>query len=224
MNLGSQRCCINNNIKGNTGTKGNIGPYGPIGPIGLTGTTGNTGLIGDTGLCYRGRQGTQGPVGAQGGLTGNAGPIGPVGSSGTDLAQNVHFTFTTNNSASYSSAGYTDLTNLTSQTLINNISLASGTYSINWEIFEGWTDSGNKFCVIFNNVVPTYSTVFTETNPLVLLLNPNISKMYGIGNDVVTFSSNDTYTIKLLQSTTSGSIINIPSKTVNFSITFIKLP
>jgi hypothetical protein len=46
--------------------------------------------------------------------------------------------------------------------------------------------------------------------------------MYGTGNDVVTFSSTATYTIELFQSTTSGTI-PIPSKTVNFSITFTEI-
>lgn len=222
MNLGRDRCCINDIFKGIPGSDGKIGVAGPIGIMGYTGSTGTTGPQGATGLCYRGYKGPQGAVGAQGGSQGNAGPIGPVGLAGTGVAQNLNFTFTTSTPSSYSSPGFTDLTNLASSSVSNTITLGSGTYAINFEINEDWTDPGNKFYVRFNNGSAINSTVFTHTKPLVLLLNPNTSKMYGIGNDVVTFSSIiDTYTIELLQSTTSGTI-DISDKTVNFSITFIK--
>ena len=221
MILGSNRCCVNNLFKGITGSDGKIGVAGPIGSMGHSGSTGAVGPQGATGLCYRGYKGPQGFIGPQGGLTGNAGPIGPVGPAGpTGSNQNLNFSFTTSIGASYSTS-YIDLTSLASGAVTNTILLGAGTYAINFEINEDWTDTGNKFYVGFNNGSPINSTVFTGAKPLVL--NTNTSKMYGIGNDVVTFSSIiDTYTIELFQSTTSGTI-NIPSKTVNFSITFIKL-
>ena len=53
--------------------------------------------------------------------------------------------------------------------------------------------------------------------------NTNVNKMYGIGNDVVTFTA-ATYTIELFQSTTTTpGPIDISDKTVNFSITFTQL-
>jgi hypothetical protein len=225
MILGSNRCCVNNVFKGITGSDGKIGIAGPIGIMGYTGSAGISGPQGATGLCYRGYKGPQGFIGQQGGLTGNTGPIGPVGPTGptgpTVSNRNLNFTFTTSIGASYSSSGFTDLTSLASGAVTNTILLGAGTYAINFEINEDWTDTGNKFYVGFNNGSPINSTVFTGAKPLVL--NTNTSKMYGIGNDVVTFSSIiDTYTIELFQSTTSGTI-NIPSKTVNFSITFIQL-
>ncbi len=226
MNLGSKRCCINNLIKGNTGAQGAIGLQGSIGEIGVTGTTGNTGSTGDTGLCYRGRQGPQGSVGEQGGTTGNTGAIGPVGISGTVEAINSNFTFTTNSSATYSNTGYTDLTIFAISPIISNSVnfLSTGTFSINWEINENWIDSENKFYVRLNGLGPgpgyLYPTVFNNTNPCVLYSS---NKIFGTGNDVITISNAGIYSIELLQSTNSINTVAIPSKTINFSITFIKI-
>lgn len=229
MILGSNRCCVNNVFKGITGEDGKIGVAGPIGIMGYTGSTGITGPQGATGLCYRGYKGPQGFIGPQGGSQGNAGPIGPVGLAGptgstgsTGSNRNLNFSFTTSTTSSYSSPGYTDLTNLASGSVSNIITLGSGTYAINFEINEDWTDTGNKFYVgFYNGLTYEYSTVFTQTTPLVLNTNTSISKMYCIGNDLINLTATN-YTINLFQSTTSGTI-NIPSKTVNFSITFIQL-
>jgi hypothetical protein len=221
MNLGSDRCCVNNIVKGIIGQDGKIGLAGPIGIMGYTGSTGAFGPQGATGLCYRGYKGAQGAVGAQGGLTGNTGPIGPVGSTGPGVTQNLNFSFTTSTPTSYSTV-YTDLTTLASGSVSNTITLGPGTYAANFEINEDWIDTGNKFYVSFNNGPSINSIVFTQTTPLVLTTNTNTNKMYGTGNDVVTFSSSSTYTINLFQSTTSGSI-NISGKKVNFSVTFIKI-
>jgi hypothetical protein len=224
MNLGSNRCCINDIVKGITGTQGRIGVGGPIGPIGNTGSTGTTGPQGDTGLCYRGYKGPQGDVGPQGGTQGPVGLMGSRGPSGTGVAQNLNFSFTTSNSASYSSSGFSDLTGLVSTPLTSNdiILSTTGNYLIKYNVALGWMDTGNKFYVRFNNG-STYenSTVFNGTTPLVLTTNTNINKMYGTGNDLVSLSSTN-YTIELLQSTTSGTVV-ISNKPVNFSITFIKL-
>ncbi len=222
MNLGSNRCCINDIFRGIPGPEGRIGVGGPIGIMGYTGHTGTTGPQGDTGICYRGYKGAPGAVGPQGGLTGNTGPIGPVGLAGP-VTQNLNFSFTTSNSASYSLIGFTDLTTLASSPITTNtINLVSGNYAINFEINEDWIDTGNQFYVGFNNGSSINSTVFTQPSPLVLNTNINVNKMYGIGNDVVTFSSTATYTIELFQSTTTG-FIDISDKTVNFSITFTQL-
>jgi hypothetical protein len=221
MNLGSNRCCINDIFKGITGPEGRIGVGGPIGIMGHTGPTGTTGPQGDTGICYRGYKGAPGAVGPQGGLTGNTGPIGPVGVAGPVTTQNLNFSFTTSTPSSYSTV-YTDLTTLASGPVNNTITLGPGTYAINFEINEYWIDIRNQFYVSFNNGSSINSTVFTQTTPLVLTTNTNINKMYGTGNDVVTFSSTATYTIELFQSTTTGSI-DISDKTVNFSITFTQL-
>lgn len=223
MNLGSNRCCINDIFKDIPGPEGRIGVGGPIGIMGNTGPTGTTGPQGATGICYRGYKGAPGAVGPQGGLTGNTGPIGPVGLPGP-VTQNLNFSFTTYGGASYSSIGFTDLTTLASPPITTNtITLGTGTYAINFEINEYWTDTGNQFYVSFNNVSSINSTVFTQINPLVLNTNTNVNKMYGIGNDVVTFTA-ATYTIELFQSTTTTpGPIDISDKTVNFSITFTQL-
>jgi hypothetical protein len=188
--------------------------------MGHTGPTGTTGPQGDTGICYRGYKGAPGAVGPQGGVTGNTGPIGPVGVAGP-VTQNLNFSFTTSSGASYSSIGFTDLTTLASGPVNNTIALGTGNYAINFEINEYWIDIRNQFYVSFNNVSSINSTVFTQPSPLVLNTNTNVNKMYGIGNDVVNFTA-ATYTIELFQSTTSGTI-SIPSKTVNFSITFTEI-
>ena len=220
MNLGSNRCCINDIFKGIPGPEGRIGVGGPIGIMGHTGPTGTTGPQGDTGICYRGYKGAPGAVGPQGGVTGNTGPIGPVGVAGP-VTQNLNFSFTTSSGASYSSIGFTDLTTLESGPVNNTIALGTGNYAINFEINEYWIDIRNQFYVSFNNGLSINSTVFTQPSPLVLNTNTNVNKMYGIGNDVVNFTA-ATYTIELFQSTTSGTI-SIPSKTVNFSITFTEI-
>jgi hypothetical protein len=220
MNLGSNRCCINDIFKGIPGPEGRIGVGGPIGIMGHTGPTGTTGPQGDTGICYRGYKGAPGAVGPQGGVTGNTGPIGPVGVAGP-VTQNLNFSFTTSSGASYSSIGFTDLTTLASGPVNNTIALGTGNYAINFEINEYWIDIRNQFYVSFNNGLSINSTVFTQLRPLVLNTNTNVNKMYGIGNDVVNFTA-ATYTIELFQSTTSGTI-SIPSKTVNFSITFTEI-
>ena len=220
MNLGSNRCCINDIFKGIPGPEGRIGVGGPIGIMGHTGPTGTTGPQGDTGICYRGYKGAPGAVGPQGGVTGNTGPIGPVGVAGP-VTQNLNFSFTTSSGASYSSSGFTDLTTLASGPVNNTIALGTGNYAINFEINEYWIDIRNQFYVSFNNGLSINSTVFTQLRPLVLNTNTNVNKMYGIGNDVVNFTA-ATYTIELFQSTTSGTI-SIPSKTVNFSITFTEI-
>jgi hypothetical protein len=220
MNLGSNRCCINDIFKGIPGPEGRIGVGGPIGIMGHTGPTGTTGPQGDTGICYRGYKGAPGAVGPQGGVTGNTGPIGPVGVAGP-VTQNLNFSFTTSSGASYSSSGFTDLTTLASGPVNNTIALGTGNYAINFEINEYWIDIRNQFYVSFNNGLSINSTVFTQPSPLVLNTNTNVNKMYGIGNDVVNFTA-ATYTIELFQSTTTGSI-DISDKTVNFSITFTEI-
>jgi len=221
MNLGSDRCCVNNIVKGIPGSQGRIGVAGPIGEIGPTGVTGTTGPTGATGLCYRGYKGPQGPIGPQGGAQGAVGLIGPPGPPGTEVSQNKNFSFTTSSPTSYSSSGFTDLTSLATVAPNNTITLPTiGTYLVKFMIDLDWTDPGNKFYVRFNNGI-SYEYSFVFNNFTHLVLNTDGSKMYGIGNDLVTFTSSN-YTIELLHSTTSGSI-DISNKTVKFSITFIKL-
>lgn len=221
MNLGSDRCCVNNIVKGIVGSQGRIGVAGPIGVIGLTGVTGNTGPTGDTGLCYKGPKGPMGAQGPQGGTQGAVGLIGPPGTPGTEVAQNNNFSFTTSTPTSYSSSGFTDLTSLATVAPSNSITLPTvGTYLVKFMIELDWIDPSNKFYVRYNNGTSyEHSTVFNNNTHLVL--NSNGSKLNGIGNDLVTLSSTN-YTIELLHSTTSGSI-DISNKNVKFSITFIKL-
>lgn len=218
MNLGSRRCCVNNFTKETVGLEGVIGAYGPIGEIGITGRTGPFGLQGATGLCYRGYKGPQGPIGSQGGLTGNAGSIGPTGPTGNGSAINNNFTFTIG-TASYNSSGFTNLTSTSYP-----ITITSGTYSINFEINENWYDPSSKFYVQFmkaSNSSIQNSSVFTSNSPLIM--NTNNTNLYGIGNDVITFTNSGTYYIQLFQSTNSSTPINISGKTIQFSITFVKL-
>ena len=221
MSLGSNRCCL---LPTNTtilGPQGAYGPYGAIGQIGITGSTGSIGVTGDTGLCYRGRQGLQGPQGLQGGSTGNTGPPGPQGESGSTDATNSNFTFTTGSTSSYDNTGYTDLTGFTTSSINNSVILSAGTYSINWEIVEGWVDPENNFYVRLNKTNYYYPRVFNQNNPCVLYSNYN--QITGIGNDVITIVDPGVYSIELLQSTNSTSIIQIGSNPIKFSITFVQI-
>ena len=224
MSLGSNRCCslpTNTNV---VGPQGANGPYGSIGQIVITGSTGSIGVTGATGLCYRGRQGLQGPVGDQGGLTGNTGPPGPQGDSGSTNGINCNFSFTTGSTASYDNTGFTDLTGFTTS-LTNSVVLSAGTYSINWEILEGWTDAENKFYVRFNKLGLGFLSpiVFNASSPCVLYSNS--TQITGIGNDIITISISNSglYSIELLQSTNSTNIIQIGTKSINFSITFVQI-
>jgi len=228
MNLGSRRCCINSLIKGNTGAQGAIGYYGVIGEKGITGSTGVTGATGATGLCYRGRKGPMGSVGEQGGLTGNTGAIGPIGPSGTEAAINSNFTFFTDNDSGsrYDSSGYTDLTSFATSSISNSVTLLSGTYSINWEIVEDWLDPENKFYIRLNGsgIGYRYPEVFRPIEYPCVLYSGN-TQITGIGNDKITIpiSEGGLYAIELLQSTNSTESIEIPDKTIKFSITFVKI-
>jgi hypothetical protein len=231
MNLGRKRCCINSLIKGNTGAQGAIGFHGVIGEKGVTGSTGVTGATGATGLCYRGRQGPIGSIGEQGGSTGNTGAIGPIGASGTDSAINRNFTFTTDGDAYYDNSVYTDLTSFATTSISNSVTLLAGTYSINWEIVEDWIDPENKFYVRLNGsgiLGYRFPEVFRPsilTNPeYPCVLYSGNTQITGIGNDKITIQLSDvgSYSIELLQSTNSTEPIEISSKTINFSITFVK--
>lgn len=224
MSLGSQRCCINNLfINGHTGAQGTIGAYGSIGEKGVTGVTGNTGLTGATGICYKGRQGPQGPIGPQGGSTGDTGPAGPEGDSGYESSINRNFTFTTETGSSYNDIGYTDLTLFATSAISNSVTLLFGSYSINWEIVEGWTDNENKFYVRLNSGSSyLYPEVFNSTSPCVLYSGN--TQINGIGNDIITIPAGGIYSIELMQSTNSGTILILSLKTIKFSITFVKIP
>ena len=225
MSLGNKRCCINN-LEADTlkliGYQGEPGHYGIIGVIGVTGNTGSNGLTGATGLCYRGYKGPQGPMGPQGGTTGPTGPIGPTGLSGpTGTAINTHFSFTTNEGASYNSSSFTDLTVYAPTTYTFTIA-SGGIYTINFEINEEWNDPNNKFYVRFNNGSYHTSYVFNNGLGYPLVLVNNGSNLYGTANDRILFSSPGPYTIELLQSTTSSLPIDISNKVIKFSISLVK--
>jgi hypothetical protein len=221
MILGSNRCCINDIFRGIPGPEGRIGVGGPIGIMGNIGPTGTTGPQGDTGLCYRGYKGPMGPQGPQGGTQGAVGLMGPSGSPGTEVAQNSNFSFTTSSPTISSSSGFIELTSLANVAPSNSITLpTNGNYLVKFMVELDWLDSGNKFYVRFNNGSSyEHPTVFNDIRHLVL--NSEGTKLNGIGNDLVNFSSTN-YTIELLHSTTSGAI-DISNKNVKFSITFIKL-
>ena len=218
MSLGSNRCCLLPTNKYVNASQGDIGPHGYIGQIGITGPTGSIGVTGATGLCYRGRQGPQGPQGLQGGSTGNTGPPGPQGASGSTVAINSYFTFTTSSTATYDNTGYTDLTGFATS-ITNSVTLLAGKYSINWEILEGWTDTQNKFYVRLSGPVDKEPTIFNSSSPCVLYSNS--TQITGIGNDVITIVDPGDYSIELLQSTNSTSTIQIGTKLIKFSITFV---
>ena len=218
MSLGSNRCCslpTNTNV---VGPQGANGPYGSIGQIGITGSTGSIGVTGATGLCYRGYKG---PQGLQGGSTGNTGPPGPQGASGSTNGIHRNFSFTTGSTASYNTV-YTDLTGFTSTSITKSVILLAGTYSINWEILEGWTDTENKFYVRLTKSDLTHLSpiVFTQTHPCVLYSNS--TQITGIGNDVITIVDSVAYSIELMQSNTSSQI-QIGTKPITFSITFVQI-
>jgi hypothetical protein len=216
MSLGSNRCCslpTNTNV---VGPQGANGPYGSIGQIGITGSTGSIGVTGATGLCYRGYKG---PQGLQGGSTGNTGPPGPQGASGSTAGINRYFNFTTGSTASYGNTGFTDLTGFTTTFITNSVLLSAGIYSINWEILEGWTDTENQFYVRLNKTIDYYPNVFNAISPCVLYSNS--TQITGIGNDVITIVDPGIHSIELLQSTKSTNIIQIGTKPINFSITFV---
>ena len=223
MSLGNRRCCINK-VNNNEGPQGAIGAYGPIGEIGITGSTGSTGPDGSTGLCYRGYKGPQGSIGPQGGTTGPTGPIGEIGSSGIQQSLNLTFTFSTIPLASYDAIGFTDLTSFATTPISNALLLSIGKYAIKFEIYENWTDTDSKFYVRLNDGSSyIYSYVFKPLTSSYLALNNSSTNLYGIGNDTVTITNFGLHTIELLQSTNSSSPILIPNKTVNFSITFVKI-
>lgn len=221
LNLGRDRCCILPFKKDIVGSQGPQGFFGPIGKIGSTGYTGVTGSQGSTGLCYKGYKGPQGSQGYPGGITGPQGPIGPSGNIiTTSNSLNCNFSFTTNGLASYD-LNYVDLTSFATSSITNVLTpLIAKNYSIYWTIFESWTDPNTNFAVRFNNGSYFYPTVFTLVTPSVL--HTNGSKLYGIGHDII-YLNNTSYTIELIQWTTSGNIINIPNKTINFSITIVPM-
>jgi len=230
LNLGRDRCCtlpVKRDINGPQGSQGN---FGQLGEIGLTGSTGVTGFTGATGLCYRGYKGPQGLQGYQGGPTGPQGAIGPTGSIVPSTNSiNCNFSFTTNESASYD-LNPVDLTNFATSPISNTITpILATNYSINWTIFESWTDPNTNFAVRFNNGAYSYPIIFSADYPISSGFNntpcviyTNGTNLYGIGNDFINLT-NSFYNIELIQWTTSGNTINIPNKTVNFSITFVPM-
>lgn len=221
LNLGRDRCCTLPFKRDIVGIQGDQGNFGQLGEIGLTGSTGATGFQGATGLCYRGYRGPQGPRGNPGGLIG---PLGAIGPSGLIVplsnSLNCNFSFITTDLASYDSIPV-DLTSFATSSVNNVLTppLAT-TYSIKWSFFGSWTDSNSNFAVRFNNGAHSYPNVFTLVTPSVL--HTNGTNIYGIGNDIISLS-NTSYTIELIQWTTSGNNISIPNKTINFSITLIPI-
>jgi hypothetical protein len=231
LNLGSNRCCNLPFKKDIIGSQGPQGYFGPIGIIGSTGYTGVTGSQGSTGLCYKGYKGPQGSQGYPGGITGPQGPIGPSGNIiTTSNSINCNFTFTINGLASYD-LNYVDLTSFATSSITNILTpLRANNYSIYWTIFESWTDPNTNFAVRFNNGGELiYPTVFSADYPLSSgflntpsILYTNGTYNYGSGNDFI-FLNNTPYSIELIQWTTSGNTISIPSKTINFSITIVPM-
>lgn len=218
-NLGRNRCCID--TIGAQGAMGPDGPYGPIGTIGNTGVTGVTGPQGNTGICYRGPKGPQGLRGAQGGIDGD---IGAKGVSGTGTGLNVHFSFLTQDPSFISDVTFTDLTTLATTAVSNSITLADGTYSIQYEINENFSDSC-EFYVRFNRggAGLYYPYVFDPANNTSLVLNSVATASFGLGNDIITFSTPSpntyAYTVELMQRSNSGSPFDVSDKTINFNIT-----
>lgn len=219
-NLGRNRCCID--TIGAQGAIGIDGPYGPIGTIGNTGVSGVTGPQGNTGICYRGPKGPQGAKGAQGGINGD---LGAKGVSGTESGLNVHFSFLTNVSSSYSNVSFTDLTTLATTAVSNSITLDDGTYSIQYEISENFSDPSSEFYVRFNRggAGLYYPFVFDPANSNSLVLRSNGTNLFGVGNDVITFSTPSpntyVYTVELMQKSNSGSPFVVSNKTIVFNIT-----
>lgn len=221
LNLGRDRCCTFPFKRDINGPQGDQGNFGQLGEIGLTGPTGATGFQGATGLCYRGYKGPQGAIGKPGGLVG---PIGAIGPSGPIVPKsnsiNSNFSFITNDLAFYDSIPV-DLTSFAISSFNNTITpKLTTTYSINWSFFGSWTDSNSNFAIRLNNGTTSYPNVFTINTPYVL--NTNGNNLYGIGNDLINLT-NTTYTIELIQWTTSVNTIDISNQIINFSITLIPI-
>ena len=223
MNLGNNRCCVNNIVTKITGPQGSQGAYGNIGEKGITGNTGLNGHIGATGICYRGAKGSDGYKGAQGGFTGAIGFPGYKGNSGSlNTSQNIYFTFTINTDETYSNS-FKELTSLSTAPINNSINL-NGNYAINAQLNENWMDLNAQYYIQLNNGSNIYYfNVFNPNNLSYIGINSNGNKLSNICNDTIFNLPNNIYTIKLFQSTNSNSVIQIGGKNVKFSITFIKL-
>ena len=242
MYLGNRRCCIINKT-GLPGAEGPIGAYGEIGEKGLRGVQGKIGSQGDTGICYFG---DRGQTGATGGMTGPQGYTGIIGAKSYSPSINSNFSIIVNpiNLPSNSNSVYTDLISLTNLTTQNYpfVTLEGGTtYSINWDIYEGWPitipspNTFNKFYVSLysingngngngiNNNVPN---VFTSTHPTILTNETNV-QLFSLGNDSITIPTTGNYIIALWQSINNSNISQIPQSTtqigIKFSITFVKV-
>ena len=215
MNLGKNRCCINNN---NTGPQGAIGKSGYIGAIGSTGVTGATGFTGATGICFRG---PKGPQGIQGSQTGAIGAQGPPGN--TNQTYNMHFTLNQNNVNTYGSSEFINITNIGYIDGTNDIELpTNNNWAINWMITCPWVDPSNLFYVSVtdtNNATIIEPYVFNAEHPFVLQESSNSLSLYGSGNDFLDLSllSDTTFTINLYMKTTGGSSIIFKSAIFNIS-------
>jgi hypothetical protein len=223
MNLGNNRCCVNNIVTEITGPQGSQGAYGNIGEKGNTGNIGFNGLIGATGICYRGAKGSDGYKGAQGGFTGSIGFPGYKGNSGfLNSSQNIYFTFTINTDETYSNS-FKELTSLSTAPINNSINL-NGNYAINTQLNENWIDLNAQYYIQLNDGINNYYfNVFNPNNSSYIGLNTRITNLLSNCNDTIFNLPNNTYTIKLFQSTNSNSVIQFGGKNVKFSITFIKL-
>lgn len=212
-NLGKNRCCnIPNPPIGPIGLNGINGPIGPIGPTGPTGKIGHTG---PTGLCYRGPKGPRGPQGPTDGL------IGPTGTPGAYIV-NFNSNFKNNTLVQYNSSGFTEIA---SKEII--LPLGEQKWAINWTIVEKCNDSNNKFYVYLEETYNTsnnYSpNTFSTTHPYNLYDGSNNNYLYGSGNDYLDLSGtiDNYFTIKLMQTTSSGGIKHID--TSNFIMTFTQI-
>ena len=141
---------------GPQGLQGSTGPQGPTGPQGLQGSTGPQGPTGPQGATGAdGTIGVTGPTGTDGvtGATGPQGQTGPTGLTGT-FEQSFMYAWTTGEQpldpaptagGQGPAVAFTDSVmtgsalSLTYPTTINI--LASGYYSINWEVYKSGYDS-----------------------------------------------------------------------------------
>jgi hypothetical protein len=214
---------------GITGPNGADGPYGVIGGKGARGITGDTGPQGAEGICYGGHRGDTGAQGPQGGSTGAQGPDGVPGTNSRAPSINTNFSFIiSNTNANYTISEYVDLVGISNINTIPIVSLTSGTYAINWDIYESWSSNGscdllNKFYVSLYNlgtgvIVPN---VFTSSNPTVLKTITN-NQLFSAGNDSISVPSGN-YIIMLLQSTASSTTYSLSQLAIKFSITFVRL-
>jgi hypothetical protein len=211
------RNLCNNNYSTNTGPQGAQGIVGAIGPRGAQGATGAQGDKGPQGNCCVGAQGAQGPQGAQGLSGGPTGPTGPTGPAGQGYVYNTVYSDILNLST-------TDNFNIPSATFPFNTNLSGpGHWALSWGITENFSDPSNQFVITFTDNVTGMEYPATIINPLTpgYLITNGVNITSGSGNDVITLSGLNTYSVNIYQTSATYAGTTTPTYTISISLTSI---